>query len=174
VNSKLVYPIPAPMWTLNSSTLCGFECYHSLWSFEVTSFKTIYHSNQCGTLYNLVSVMQISLSGLDLTKGQQGLYILLTYKKHGTNIGSNENPKQLPYLPSWCTFKKIAIGDNWTKNDTHVMCQDRMISSCMDFLEIFHGSWHICKVNFVDSSITTCEICDIYWLLFFSNITTWC
>jgi hypothetical protein len=54
VNSKLVYPILAPMWTLNSSTLCGLQCYRSLWSFEVTSFKIICHSNQCGTFYNLV------------------------------------------------------------------------------------------------------------------------
>jgi hypothetical protein len=54
VNSKLVYPILAPMWTLNSSTLCGLQCYHSLWSFEFTSFKIICRSNQRGTMYNLV------------------------------------------------------------------------------------------------------------------------
>jgi hypothetical protein len=92
------------------------------------------------------------------------------------NMGLTWDPMKTPIVsisPSWCTLKKIAIGYNWTKKDIHVMWQAGMISSCMDFLDICHGSWHICKVNFVDSTITTCEICDIYWLQFFFNITNW-
>jgi hypothetical protein len=34
---------------INSSTLCGLQCYHSLWSFEVSSIKIICHSNQHGS-----------------------------------------------------------------------------------------------------------------------------
>jgi len=45
--------------------------------------------------------------------------------------------------------------------------------SCMGFLKICNGSWHMCKVHFVASFITICEICDIYWLQFCTNITSW-
>jgi hypothetical protein len=65
-------------------------------------------------------------------------------------------------------LKKITIGYNWTKNDIHVMHDN------MTWIQIFHGSWHICKVNFVDPSITTCEICDIYYRQFCTDITTLC
>jgi len=65
-------------------------------------------------------------------------------------------------------LKIITIGYNWTKNDTHAMHGN------MTWIQNFHGSWHICKVNFVDSSITTCEICDIYYCHFCTNIITLC
>jgi hypothetical protein len=34
---------------------------------------------------------------------------MLTYKKHGTNMASNENPKRLPYLPHGVPFKKLQM-----------------------------------------------------------------
>jgi hypothetical protein len=53
------------------------------------------------------------------------------------------------------------------------MWQYGMNSSCMGFLKLCNGSWHMCKANFVASFMTTCEICDIYWLQFCTNITSW-
>jgi len=43
----------------------------------------------------------------------------------------------------------------------------------MGFLKLCNGSWHMCKANFVASFITRCEICDIYWFQFCTNITSW-
>jgi hypothetical protein len=41
----------------------------------------------------------MSLYGLDLTKGSTRFVYIIDLQKHGTNMGSNENLKQLPYLP---------------------------------------------------------------------------